>query len=167
MAKNIHTEQKLQEAFQQVITESTTKEYEVWDVRHPDKKKTYPATSAYAARQAFFKEAPFNFASTFQTISARLVKGKETPRPMYGEIFTTHHDHADYATAEEAIKAIETRGQGSVVKFILSPNGPGLLPNPVASSVGMWTYNNDGTHRWLGHDIYSGHGRAYGEEKPH
>jgi hypothetical protein len=70
----------------------------------------------------------------------------------------------DYESADEVIAAVEAAGSGSVVKFMMTPNRPGLLPEFVHRSCGLWSYV-DGT--WKRHSIYDGIGAAYEESRPH
>jgi len=43
-------------------------------------------------------------------------------------VFTDQRTRQDYATAGEAVAAVEAHGSGSVVKFNVTPNMPGRLP---------------------------------------
>lgn len=81
---------------------------------------------------------------------------------LYSEFFTA--DHVDYATAEEAIAAVEEAGQGSVVKFYRGANLPGCLPAHVDRSQSLWTYEGG---KWHAHYIHDGHGGKLCEERPH
>ena len=70
----------------------------------------------------------------------------------------------DYNTAKEAIEAIEANGRGKVVKFFGQRNMPHCLPETVWRSSAMWVLTPE--KGWQGHDIFSGHGRAYGPATP-
>jgi hypothetical protein len=72
--------------------------------------------------------------------------------------------NTDYATAEEAIAAVEDKGSGRVVKFMMERNLPNCLPEYVHRSIGLWSYQ-DG--KWFSHYIYDGRGDRLAEEKPH
>ncbi len=90
--------------------------------------------------------------------------GNKATRP--GHVFQTQHDRVDHATADEAIASVEKRGSGSVVRFNVSRNLPNLKPDWEYRSSGLWSFNRDGNGKWQAHDIFSGHGRAYADEKP-
>lgn len=68
-------------------------------------------------------------------------------------VFTDQRTRQDYATAGEAIAAVEARGSGSVVKFHISPNMPGCLPEKVYRSCALWNYEGG---EWTEFDIFAG-----------
>lgn len=74
----------------------------------------------------------------------------------------------DFHTAADAIAAVEKKGSGSVVKFHVAKNLPGLHPDLVYRSCALWSFQKraDGNMKWMAHDIFSGHGYPYKEERP-
>lgn len=72
-------------------------------------------------------------------------------------------DSRDYATPEEAIAAVEAKGEGFVVRFRLERNLPHCLPAVVHRSSSMWCFQGG---EWWRHYIYDGFGGRMIEEKP-
>lgn len=72
-------------------------------------------------------------------------------------------DSRDYATPEEAIAAVEAKGDGSVVRFHLDYNLPHCLPKIVHRSSAMWSFEGG---EWWSHYIFDGTGGRLEKEKP-
>lgn len=68
-----------------------------------------------------------------------------------------------FPTPEEAIKAVETKGTGTVVLFLGSPNMPHCKPDIVWRSNAMWKFE-DG--KWFEYSIFTGVSERLHEGKP-
>lgn len=69
----------------------------------------------------------------------------------------------DFNTAEEAATAVETAGDGSVVKFKKEKNMPGCLPEYRLFSLCLWTFENG---KWDAKGIHGPSAFSMGEERP-
>lgn len=69
----------------------------------------------------------------------------------------------DFNTAEEAATAVETAGDGSVVKFRKEGNIPGLQPEFILKSLCLWTFENG---KWMRKGIHGPTAVDMGEERP-
>lgn len=69
----------------------------------------------------------------------------------------------DFNTAEEAATAVETAGDGSVVKFRKEGNIPGLQPEFILKSLCLWTFENG---KWDAKGIHGPAAFSMGEERP-
>jgi hypothetical protein len=87
-----------------------------------------------------------------------------------------YHRTNDLTTAEDAIKLVESGGatSGSVIQFNKTPN-PNFTQGCAECwryeyrSCAMWTWQQreiGGERAWWAHDIFSGTGSAYRQERP-
>lgn len=76
----------------------------------------------------------------------------------------TQYNNIDFDTADEAAKAVEAVGKGSVTLFHLSKNIPFCQPEYVARSCALWTLEEG---KWTARSIFGGTCTSLHEERPY